>query len=163
MRGASDRSTDGFTLLETLVATSILVTALAGIAQLFVLGVRVTRQSGSHGTALVAAQAKIETLRALVLTYGPAGDMVTDPALEVSPASSLREDTAGYVDALDANGRVVHDEGGVAFTRRWAIAPIDSREPRAVVIEVCVFRAPADGVSPVAAEACLATVRSRQP
>jgi len=153
----------GFTLLETLIATGILVTALAGIAQLFVLTARTTRDSGSQGVALVAAQAKLETLRSLQLAYGPAGELLTDPALEASPSQSLLEDTADYVDALDETGGVAPDEAAAAFTRRWAITPIDRTEPRAVVIEVCVFRAPAGGVTPVAAEACLATIRSRQP
>ncbi len=153
----------GFTLLETLIATGILVTALAGIAQLFVLTARTTRDSGSYGVALVAAQAKLEALRSRQLAYGAAGDLLTDPALEASPSQSLLEDTADYVDALDETGGVVPDEAAAAFTRRWAITPIDRHEPRAVVIEVCVFRAPASGVTPVAAEACLATIRSRQP
>jgi len=158
------RNIDGFTLLETLIATGVLVTALAGIAQLFVLTARTTRESGSHGVALVAAQAKLETLRSLELAYGPAGETLTDPALEASPSQSLLEDTADYVDALDATGAVVvEDEAETAFTRRWAITPIDHDEPQAAVIEVCVFRSPADGLTPVAAEACLATIRSRQP
>ena len=114
--------------------------------------------------ALVAAQAKLETLRSLQLAYGAAGELLTDPALEASPSQSLLEDTADYVDALDETGGVVPDEDAAAvLTRRWAITPIDRDEPRAVVIEVCVFRAPAGGVKPAAAEACLATIRSRQP
>jgi type II secretory pathway component PulJ len=155
---------EGFTLLETVVATGILVTALAGIAQLFMLAARTTRQSGAHGVALVAAQAKLETLRSLQLAYGPAGEQLTDRALEASPSRSLLLDIADYFDALDETGGVVEGEEGEAmFTRRWAITPIDHQEPEAVVIEVCVFRAPADGVRPVAEEACLATIRSRQP
>lgn len=154
----------GFTLLDTLVATGILLTALAGVAQLFVLTLRTTRDSGWHGVALVAAQAKLETLRSLELAYGPAGERLTNPALEASPSQSLLEDTADYVDALDATGAVVVDDGAeTAFIRRWAITPIDREEPQAAVIEVCVFRSPADGLTPVAAEACLATIRSRQP
>jgi prepilin-type N-terminal cleavage/methylation domain-containing protein len=39
----------GFTLFETLVATGILVTALAGIAQLFILSTHLTRQSNTSG------------------------------------------------------------------------------------------------------------------
>ncbi|MDO8680614.1 MAG: hypothetical protein Q7R30_19020 [Acidobacteriota bacterium] len=140
------------------------MTALAGVAQLFVLTLRTIRDSGSHGVALVAAQAKLETLRSLELAYGPSGERLTDPALEASPSQSLLEDTADYVDALDATGAVVvEDEAETAFTRRWAITPIDHDEPQAAVIEVCVFRSPADGLTPVAAEACLATIRSRQP
>ena len=157
-------NTPGFTLLETLIATAILVTALAGIAQLFVLTARTTRDSGANGVALVAAQAKLEMLRSLQLAYGAAGELLTDPELEASPSQSLLEDTADYFDALDETGAVVLDEdAAAAFTRRWAITPIDRNEPQAVVIEVCVFRSPADGVKPAAAEACLATIRSRQP
>jgi len=156
--------TEGFTLLETLIATAILVTALAGIAQLFGLAVRTTRESGSHSVALLAAQAKLETLRSLELAYGSAGERLTDPALEASPSRSLLEDTADYVEALDATGAVVAAEDGeTAFIRRWAITPIDHEEPQAAVIEVCVFRSPADGLTPASAEACLATIRSRQP
>ena len=158
------KSPEGFTLLETLIATGILVTALAGIAQLFVLTARTTRDSGANGVALVAAQAKLEMLRSLQLAYGAAGELLTDPALEASPSRSLLEDTANYFDALDETGGIVADEeAAAAFTRRWAITPIDRNEPQAVVIEVCVFRSPARGVKPGAAEACLATLRSRQP
>ena len=155
---------DGFTLLETVIATGILVTVLAGIAQLFALTLRTTRESGSRGVALVAAQAKLEALRALQLAYGAAGERITDPSLEASPSESLREDTADYFDALDDTGAVILDEEAeAAFARRWRITPIDRLEPQALVIEVCVFRSPAEGATPVAAEACLATIRSRQP
>ena len=158
------KSPEGFTLLETVIAIGILVTALAGIAQLFGLTARTTRESGSRGVALVAAQAKLETLRSLELAYGAHGERLTDPALEASPSQSLLEDTAHYFDVLDETGGVVmDDEAEGSFTRRWAITPIDHREPHAVIIEVCVFRLPADGVKPAAAEICLATIRSRQP
>ena len=70
----------------------------------------------------------------------------------------------GTIEILDATGAVVvGDRAETAFTRRWAITPIDLYEPQAAVIEVCVFRSPADGLTPMAADACLATIRSRQP
>ena len=62
-------SARGFTLFETLVATGILVTALAGVAQLFVLGTHLTRGAGASGIALVAAQDKLESLRGLAFAY----------------------------------------------------------------------------------------------
>lgn len=164
MNAQALESSDGFTLLETVIATGILVTALAGITQLFVLTLRTTRESGSRGVALVAAQAKLEALRARQLAYGAAGEQLTDPALEASPTGSLLEDTADYFDTLDETGGAIGgEEGEPLFARRWAITPIDRLEPQALVIEVCVFRSPAEGVAPVAAEACLATIRSRQP
>ena len=166
MQRIPDSSHDGFTLLETVVATGILVTALAGIAQLFALSVRSTRDAGTQGAALMAAQDKIEILRSLALTYSPVGAPVTDAGLASSASGSLSEDTAGFVDYLDAEGAEVAVEGdgrGAALTRRWRVTPVDNFVPEAIAVEVCVFRWPADGLGPQAAEACLATVRARQP
>ena len=166
MQSIPDSSHGGFTLLETVVATGVLVTALAGIAQLFALSVRSTRDVGAQGAALIAAQDKIEVLRSLALTYGPVGAPVTDTGLASSASLSLSEDTAGFVDYLDIQGAVVAvaDDGrGAVLTRRWRITPIDYFVPEAIAIEVCVFRWPAAGLTPVTAQACLATVRARQP
>jgi len=157
---ASTLSPRGFTLFETLIATGILVTALAGVAQLFVLSTRLTRAAGTSGLALVAAQDKLESLRGLAYAYGDAGQSITAPALQPSPPYSLAEDVAPYVDALDASANPVASEEGAAYVRRWRVTPIDQATPAAVVIEVCVFKAPA---ADRGAEACLATVRARQP
>lgn len=166
MSRINDSSHDGFTLLETVVATGLLVTALAGLAQLLTLSLRSSHASGMEGAALMAAQDKLERLRALAFTYGPVGEPVTDAGLAISPDLSLAEDTPGFVDVVDDTGRVA-DAGGEArgarFTRRWRVVPIDHLLPDALAIEVCVFAAPADGLAPPAAAACLATVRARQP
>lgn len=159
-------SNDGFTLLETVVATGVLVTALAGLAQLLALAARSTRDAGDQGVVLTAAQDKIERLRALALGYGPLGVAITDPALAPSDAGSLGDDTDGYVDYLSADGAVVDVESdghGAAWTRRWRITPIDAFAPEALAVEVCVFSYPAAGLAPRAAQVCLATVRTRQP
>lgn len=158
--------TEGFTLLETVVATGVLVTALAGLAQLLALSVRSTDDAGSQAAALMAAQDKLEVLRSLDLTYDPLGAAITDPGLTPSPGFSLGEDTPDFVDHLGRDGATVDvnlDGHGAALTRRWRITPIDLFLPEAVAIEVCVFRWPADGLSVRHAVACLATVRTRQP
>lgn len=166
MQRIPDSTHDGFTLLETVVATGVLVTALAGIAQLFALSVRSARDTGSDGAALVAAEDKIEGLRSLTFAYGPVGEPITDPGLAPSGALSLAEDTSGFVDYLNADGAAVaidRDGDGAVFTRRWRVTAIDRFLPEALAIEVCVFRWPADGLLPRTAFACLATVRTRQP
>jgi type II secretory pathway pseudopilin PulG len=159
------RSDSGFTLLETVVATGVLVTALAGLAQLLSLSVRFTRDAGVQGAALAAAQDKLEVLRSLVLVYASDGTPITHPSLTPSPPVALHRDVAGLVDYLDHHGRTIDDgtDAGAALTRRWRVAPLDDRVPDALLIEVCVFHAPAAGVAPAAADACLATVRVRQP
>ena len=166
MQRIHNSSHDGFTLIETVVATGILVTALAGIAQLLALSVRSTRDAGSQSAALIAAQDKVEALRALAFTYDAAGAPVTAPALAVRNSLSLAAAPAEAVDFVDAHGAIVSDEdegNGAVFTRRWRITSLDAFVPDAIVIEVCVFHSPADGLGPVASEACLATVRARQP
>jgi type II secretory pathway pseudopilin PulG len=152
----------GFTLVETLIATGVLVTAIAGLAQLFALSVRFTRDSGQFGAALVAAQDRLESLRSLTFSYDDAGNGLTDSRLDPSPPTSLRHNSDSYHDWLDQSGRAVPEPGAV-YVRRWRISEIASDDPAAIAIEVCVFEAPAINHEPGAAEACVATVRVRQP
>lgn len=160
---SSPASPRGFTLFETLVATGILVTALAGIAQLFILSTHLTRQSNTSGAALVAAQDKLEVLAGLSFEYDAGGVAITDPSLEISPASSLDEDTDAFVDWLDPSGEPGDFSDDAVFVRRWRVSAISHDEPDAIAIEVCVFRMPADDVNARAADVCLSTVRTRQP
>ena len=148
--------------METLVATGVLVTALAGLAQLFVLSVRFTRESAQSGAALVAAQDKIESLRALRFGYDDSGAAVTDPRLAPSAATSLSENIDGYADWIDEAGNVM-TEVGASYVRRWRITTIAAGEPAAIAIDVCVFSAPAINREPGNADTCLAIARVRQP
>ena len=156
---ASDR---GFTLFETLVATSILVTALAGVAQLFILGTQLTRQAGRSGMALVAAQDKIESLRGQAFTYDTDGVAVTAPALQPSPPETLSADTEPYVDWLDMDGAQRDSADDAILIRRWRVSSLGATTPDAIAIEVCVFRVPGTA-DPRGADACLSTIRTRQP
>ena len=165
MQPDPSRSTSGFTLLETLIATSVLVTVLAGIAQLLIFSTQFAGNSGRRGLAVLAAQAKIEDLRARRFGFDAEGDPVSDPVLAPSPPDTLSGDVEGYSEALDSNADMisVDDKRPGTFSRRWAITPLDGMSPEAVVIEVCVFREPADQAPLAAAEACLSTIRVRQP
>jgi type II secretory pathway pseudopilin PulG len=153
----------GFTLFETLVATGILVTALAGIAQLFVLGTHLSRQASASGQALVMAQDKLEYLRGLTFAFDVNGGPVTDPGLTESPADSLHEDRAPYRDWLDASGNAGVDAADAVFARRWRISTVGAASPEAITLEVCVFAMPVAGRRAQAADACLSTIRTRQP
>ena len=155
--------TRGFTLVETLIATSLLVTALAGLAQLFALSVRFTRDSGQFGVALAGAQDKLEAFRALRFSYDEGGQSVTDPQLNPSPIASLSGDVEGCVDWLDASGGVLPDVHGSEYVRRWRITTVAADEPETIAIDVCVFSVRAANRGPHHADACLATLRVRQP
>ncbi len=156
------QSVSGFTLVETLVATGLIVTAVAGLAQLFDLSVRFTRDAGQFGVALVAAQDKIETLRALPFGYAAGGVPITDTRLDAAPPDSLGADVERYVDWLDEQGFALSHSGGAAYVRRWRITTMAADEPETIAIEVCVFRLPGVTSLPAHADACLATIRVRQ-
>lgn len=165
MQHHAPRSSSGFTLLETIVATAILVTALAGLAQLFILSSRLTAHAGRQSGAAFAAQSKLEWLLSSAFMYNADGDPVTDPALEPSPPEALANDVDGYFEHLDGDGQVIfadESDAGV-YVRRWAITALDDAIPEALVIEVCVFRAPAVDTAVSGAESCLSTIRARQP
>ena len=153
----------GFTLIETLIATALIVTAVAGLAQLFALSVRFTRDSGQFGVALVAAQDKLESLRSVRFDYDESGHLVTDPVLHPSPPDSLMLDVNGYVDWLTDGGAAINTPNGAEYVRRWRVSEMAAAEPAAVAIDVCVFRLPAVNAPPSSADACLATIRVRQP
>jgi type II secretory pathway pseudopilin PulG len=156
-------SARGFTLIETLIATGLIVTALAGLAQLFTLSVRFTRDAGQFGVALVAAQDKLESLRSLSFRYDETGAAATDPRLRASPGGTLAADVDGFVDWLDDRGSVLGGAAGAAYVRRWRVTGIAVDDPAAIAIDVCVFRLPGVNTEPVHADACLATIRVRQP
>jgi prepilin-type N-terminal cleavage/methylation domain-containing protein len=154
----------GFTLIETLIATSLLVTAIAGLAHLFASSARFTRDADQFGVTLAAAQDKLETLRALRFAYDEGGGIVTDSRLTASPADSLSEDRAEYADWLDGSGAVLPGADGADYVRRWRITAMAADGPEAIAIDVCVFSLPsANPGDPREADACLSTVRVRQP
>jgi type II secretory pathway pseudopilin PulG len=156
-------SARGFTLFETLIATGILITALAGVAQLFVLGSQLARHTTNSGAALLAAQNKLESLRGLAFGFDANGHAETDPNLEPSSDRALNEDVPPFLDWLDAGGEPQEEQEGAAFVRRWRITRLDGQSPDAITIEVCVFAATASEQETSAADACLSTLRTRQP
>jgi len=98
-----------------MLAAVILSVAVIAIAQLFSVGASTNVEAKSRTVATILASQKIEQLRAL----GAQSDL--------NWGGSLTEDSAGFVDYLDANS-VVIDGGsqqptGVVYTRRWSILP----------------------------------------
>ena len=141
----------GFSLVEVLVAAGILVTMLAGLAQLVGWSVNHASRSDRRSRARLAVQDKLEQLRALSWTVDLNGAAVSDPALAPSPANALDANTSGWVDDVDG------------VVRRWAVEPVDSGVPDAIAITACAFQPPALHLSRRRADACLSTVRVRQP
>lgn len=156
----------GFSLIEALVAASLMGTAIVTLAHLVALGTHQTIASRRVLTATVAAQSKLEQLRALSWTYAPDGGRLSDTDLSPSPTRSLLEDIAGYVDHLDEFGTTMPpagDDVNPQYVRRWAISPLESFDADTLILQVCVFqfiRGSREGRRP---EVCLWTIRTRRP
>ena len=128
----------GFTLLEVLVATALVCTAVAGLAHLGVLAAAQSAAVQRDGLALALAQDKLEELRALAWSFDAAGARQSDPALGVSPPDALTTDAEGFVDFLDRFGAATTSAAAV-YHRRWAVAPLSPVDPDTLSLGSCVL------------------------
>jgi prepilin-type N-terminal cleavage/methylation domain-containing protein len=110
-------SSRGFSLVEVLVATTILVIGVAALAQLFVLAISANARARTATVAVLLAQQKVEQLEA-------AGDGLTG-----SPPDALTRNASGFWDST----------GG--FLRRWSVEPLPEDSERTFVVQVVVSRA----------------------
>lgn len=157
------RSEGGFSLIETLVAVTLLVVGVGALAQLFVISTRANGRARSISTASLLAQAKTEQLRALTWGFDPFGLPVSDTTsdtrvepeqstggtgLSVSPPDTLARNVAGYCDFVDATGRLLGDPANDArvpaaaiYVRRWSVDPLPADPGNTIVIQVLVMPA----------------------
>lgn len=164
MRTSSLPSPGGFSLIEALIASVLVASALVGLAHLIVIGAQQALNSRRATSALTIAQSKLEHLRRVPWTYAPDGARVSSIDLTESPPQSLEDDSAGYVEYLDAFGEVVRPGGEVLpeYVRRWAIVPLASGGRDTLVLRVCVFTISA-GVPERTPAACVSAIRTRKP
>jgi type II secretory pathway pseudopilin PulG len=175
MRIVFDHRAEGFTLVEVLLALTLVVTTALGVAELFALSLRVSASARRQTAATVLAIQKMEQLRALnwrATKDGPGGPDATDTSTDLSrdpptalgaglgpsPAEALSTNTSGYADYLDGTGRWVG--GGVVapsravFVRRWSIAPMPESADT-LVLQVLVSSVVSEHGPPVRAGAVL--------
>ena len=145
---------DGFSLIETLVATGLLVIAVVTLAHLFGLAVRSNVASRDVTYATVLAAQRLEELRAIDTDF-----------IAASPPMALSADTPGWVDYVDRFGRTLEGQSRprkTVYLRRWSIdrADVDG----AWIVQVRVIPAsPASGDGGRSSEEVrLVTVRSRR-
>jgi prepilin-type N-terminal cleavage/methylation domain-containing protein len=108
----------GFTLIEVLIATAILVTIAAGAAQLFAVASRQDLTARQQLALLSSASAKLDEI----------AGTVADAARPASIAGALDRTITGYTDTIVWNGAAVE--------RRWIVAPLSAYSATAVVIVV---------------------------
>ena len=149
----------GFSIIEVLMATALMVTAVASLAQLFALST--TRNTSAKNTtfASLLAQQKMEQLRSLTWGFDslglPATDITTDTTkfpetnggtgLSPSPVNTLQQNVVGYVDYLDARGQslggaTAQPPVGAVYIRRWMVEPLPTNPNNTIVLQVLVTR-----------------------
>ena len=122
----------GFTLVEVVVATGLLVVVALGSAHLFLLAIRHNVEAKQRLAMTLLAARKIDELSAAAAA-GP---------LPSSPPDALERDAEGFAD--DAL------EGGVRCARRWLVVPLPAYGGAVVAITVRVSVAGAGDVQIVA-------------
>jgi Tfp pilus assembly protein PilV len=110
----------GFTLVEVLVATGLLVTVAAGSAQLFAIAIRQGVASRQQLAMSIAASRKIDELT----------ESIARGAAPASATGAVDRAANGYSD--------VTIECGASLQRRWLIAPLGTYSATAVVIVIRV-------------------------
>jgi type II secretory pathway pseudopilin PulG len=123
---------DGFSLLEALVATSIMTVGVAALAQLAGWSLYANVQARRMSIAPVLAQQKVEELVAEAAAGG----------LAPSPAGTLASDITGYCDFVDRTGRPLGAGPAPpesAYARRWSIEPLPASPAHTSILQVLVI------------------------
>ena len=119
MRGDCLRSERGFSLVEVLIASGILIVALLSLAQLFSLATAANAAARRATFSTVFAAEKLEELH--TLTW-----------------ESVRRQAGESVDYLDGSGRRVEGAAAATYGRRWLIEPLPADPNNSLVIQVIV-------------------------
>lgn len=152
------RDDAGFSLVETLVATALLATAIVSSAHLFTIATTSNLSAQRSTFAATLAQEKVEQLRGLAWGFDeiglPINDYSSDTAVEPpqpdggtglsqSPDNSLAANVAGYVDYLDRFGNSLGGGAAVAdgttYVRRWSVEPLPTNPNNTLILQVLVF------------------------
>jgi len=103
----------GFSLVEVLVATGIVVTAFGVLGSLASIALKTTIVARDRTVAAVLAQSAFDRLASSRLLPAP------------TPVDSLEEDVPGWVEYADGQGRIVSRDpsaAGTVFVCRWRVA-----------------------------------------
>ena len=132
----SRRSDSGFSLLEVLVAATLLIVAVAGVAYVFSAAAAASQSAKRSTRCVMLAMDRIEHLRALPFDDGE---------LAVSAGDALAADIEGFHDVL---------AGG--YHRRWSVTPVATHPTDALTLRVVVWQPGFPG------DASLVTIKARK-
>lgn len=147
----------GFSLLEVLVASTIMAVALTTLAQLFVVSTNANHGAKATTYAAVLAEQKMEQLRGLAWGFDNLGLPITDISTNIAkvpeepaggtglaPGGSVAQNVIGYCDYLDMYGNAlgtgITPPAGTVYIRRWSIEPLPTNPNNTLVLQVLVTR-----------------------
>lgn len=144
----------GFSIIETMVAVTLLALVALGVAQLFAVGTLANHRSKSQTSTAVLAVQKMEQLKGLTWGFDDQGLPVSDTATDLtavvptgggrglnpSPAGTLTSDIDGYFERLDQHGAVTNGQDA-AYVRRWSITPLPQNPNNTLIFQVRVIPA----------------------
>jgi prepilin-type N-terminal cleavage/methylation domain-containing protein len=160
----------GFSLLEVLIATTIVAAGVIGVAHLVIMSANANVNAKTATVAIVLAAQKMEQLRSLAWTFDRSRLPLSDPRLAASAVDVLRQNSAGFCDFLDRNGQplgeVTTPPAGAVYLRRWSIEPLPADPGNTLVLQVLVterFRGGGETVNRgMADEARIVSIRTRK-
>jgi prepilin-type N-terminal cleavage/methylation domain-containing protein len=121
----------GYSLLEVLVATTIVVVGVAALAQLIALATHASLRARETTDAAVLAQQKMEELLPQATTE-----------LTPSPADALVRNVEGCSDFVERSGRALGSgpvpPAGSAYLRRWSMDPLPDSHTNTWILQVVV-------------------------
>jgi hypothetical protein len=153
MRVEASHATRGFSLIETLLATTLLTIAVGGLAHLATAATFINQRARSSTLAALLASSKVEELLAV-----PWNEQVAQAS---NADTSIERNVAGFYDLLDASGRPsASGSGAAAYRRRWSVRRFAEDPDSGLVIHVVVTGLASAGGSRVLAR--VVTVRARR-
>jgi type II secretory pathway pseudopilin PulG len=121
----------GYSLLEVLIATTIVFVGVAALAQLVALAAHTNRHARQLTMAAALAEEKMEEL----LPEASAG-------ITASPADALGHNVEGYSDFADASGHLLGGgpapPAASAYLRRWSMDPLPDSHHNTWILQVLV-------------------------
>jgi prepilin-type N-terminal cleavage/methylation domain-containing protein len=161
---ASSTNESGFSLIEVMMATTLMAVALVSLAQLFAIATRNNIGARYSTMSAILAEQKMEQLRGLTWGFDllnlPLSDFSTNVAafeatgdcpaandgaavgLTPSPSNTLQANVNGYVDYVDENGCGLG--GGTTvpanaiYIRRWSVEPLPTNPNNTLILQVLV-------------------------
>ena len=149
MASAVKRNDEGASLLETMVATALLLVVIGGLGSMGVVGMMTTENQG-HLAARTTEYAQDKMEQLLVLAFGDdSSDTRVFPAvstggtgLAIGGSSNPDSPVAGYADYLNKSGTLVAGVNGAPpadwyYKRVWAVSsPATNLKQIAVTVTV---------------------------